>query len=273
MNYHVSCLSLPGKFQTSAFVKITLLGTGTSQGVPMIGCDCNVCLSKNKKDKRLRSSVLIEHDGTSIVIDTGPDFRYQMLRAGVKDLDAVLLTHEHYDHVAGLDDIRAFNRIRRQPMDVYAEKRVLTRVEHELDYAFGDRKLPGLPSIRLNEINEFENFRVGSIDLIPLRTMHHKLPVLGFRTGDFAYITDTNYIPQETLKKLTGVKVLVLTALRLTPHISHFNLEQAVEAMQKINPERGFFTHMSHQIGLHEEVNKTLPAGMELGYDGLEIFL
>jgi len=254
-------------------VKITLLGTGTSQGVPMIGCNCQVCLSKDKKDKRLRSSVLIEHNNTTVVIDAGPDFRYQMLRAGVKNLDAVLLTHEHYDHVAGLDDIRAFNRIRKRPMDVYAEKRVLTRVEHELDYAFGDRKLPGLPSIRLNEIDESESFTVGNIDFIPLRTLHHKLPVLGFRAGDFAYITDTNFIPQETFEKLRGVRTLVLNALRIKPHISHFNLEQAVEAMKKINPEKGIFTHMSHQIGLHTEVNKSLPEGMELGYDGLEIIL
>ena len=239
----------------------------------MIGCNCQVCLSKDKKDKRLRSSVLIEHNNTTVVIDAGPDFRYQMLRAGVKNLDAVLLTHEHYDHVAGLDDIRAFNRIRKRPMDVFAEKRVLTRVEHELDYAFGDRKLPGLPSIRLNEIDESESFTVGNIDFIPLRTLHHKLPVLGFRAGDFAYITDTNFIPQETFEKLRGVRTLVLNALRVKPHISHFNLEQAVEAMQKIAPERGIFTHMSHQIGLHEEVNKTLPAGMELGYDGMEVML
>ncbi len=254
-------------------MKITLLGTGTSQGVPMIGCDCIVCWSKDKKDKRLRSSVLIEHNGTSVVIDTGPDFRYQMLRAGVRNLDGVLITHEHYDHLAGLDDIRAFNRIRKSPMDVFAERLVLNRVEQELDYALGDRKFPGLPSIEMIEINEHDNFYVRDMEFTPLRTLHHQLPVLGFRTGDFAYITDTNFIPQETFEKLKGVKVFVLNALRVEPHISHFNLEQAVEVMRRINPERGIFTHMSHQIGLHSEVNKTLPAGMELGYDGLEIVL
>ena len=239
----------------------------------MIGCTCNVCTSTDKKDKRLRSSVLIEHNATAVVIDTGPDFRYQMLRARVKNLDAVLLTHEHYDHVAGLDDIRAFNRIKKSPMDVFAEKRVLNRVEQELDYALGDRKFPGLPSIEMIEINEHDNFFVRDMEFTPLRTLHHKLPVLGFRTGDFAYITDTNFIPQETFEKLRGVKVLVLNALRIEPHISHFNLEQAVEAMKKISPTRGIFTHMSHQIGLHSEMNKQLPTGMELGYDGLVIEL
>jgi len=221
----------------------------------------------------LRSSVLIEYDGTTVVIDTGPDFRYQMLRAGVKNLDAVLLTHEHYDHIAGLDDIRAFNRIRKSPMDIYAEKRVLKRVEQELDYALGDRKFPGLPSINMKEINEHDNFSVGNIEFIPLRTMHHMLPVLGFRAGDFAYITDTNFIPDETLEKLHGVKVVVLNALRIQPHISHFSLPEAIEAIKKINPPRGIFTHMNHQIGLHKEVNRRLPAGMELGYDGMEIVL
>ncbi len=254
-------------------MKITLLGTGTSQGVPVIGCDCRVCRSADKKDKRLRSSVLIEHAGTTVVIDTGPDFRYQMLRAGVKSLDAVLLTHEHYDHVAGLDDIRAFNRISRRPMDVFAEKRVLKRVEQELDYAVGDRKFPGLPSINMIEINGHDNFKVNDLEFMPLRTMHHKLPVLGFRTGDFAYITDTNHIPQDTVKKLRGVKVLVLNALRIQPHISHFNLAEAIEAARMINPGRTYFTHMSHQIGLHAEVSKSLPAGMEPGFDGLEIIL
>ena len=254
-------------------MKIKLLGTGTSQGVPVIGCDCPVCRSHNKKDKRLRSSVLLSYDGTTVVIDTGPDFRYQMLREGVKDLDAVLLTHEHYDHIAGLDDIRAFNRIRKSPMDVFAERRVLNRVEQELDYAFGDRKFPGLPSININEINEHTNFSVGSIEFIPLRTMHHMLPVLGFRAGDFAYITDTNFIPDSTMDKLKGVKVVVLNALRKTRHISHFSLPEAVEAIRRINPQRGIFTHMNHQIGFHDEVNSSLPSGMELGYDGMEILL
>ncbi len=248
-------------------MKITLLGTGTSQGVPVIGCSCRVCNSVDKKDKRLRSSVLIEYDHTTVVIDTGPDFRYQMLRAKVKNLDAVLLTHEHYDHLAGLDDIRAFNRIRKSPMDVFAEKRTLKRVEQELDYAFGDRKFPGLPSIEMIEINENDNFSVGNIEFTPLRTLHHKLPVLGFRCGDFAYITDTNFIPEETMEKLHGLKVLVINALRIELHVSHFNLEQAIEQIQKIKPGRAILTHISHQLGLYEEVNASLPTGIELGYD------
>ena len=254
-------------------MKITLLGTGTSQGVPVIGCDCYVCRSGNKKDKRLRSSVLVEHGGTSVVIDAGPDFRYQMLRDKVRNLDAVLLTHEHYDHISGLDDIRAFNRIRKKPMDVFAEKRVLKRVEYELDYAFRDSKYPGLPSIEITEINEHDNFIIGDLEFIPLRTMHHKLPVLGFRTGDFAYITDTNFIPRETMLKLKGLKVLVLNALRIEPHISHFNLSEAVKAVCEIKPEKAFLTHISHQLGLHDEVNASLPDGIELGYDMMTLEL
>jgi len=252
-------------------VKITLLGTGTSQGVPMIGCNCNVCLSNDKRDRRLRSSVLIEHLNTTIVIDTGPDFRYQMLRAGVKNLDSVLLTHEHYDHIAGLDDVRAFNKIRKGDVDVYAEKRVLTELENNLHYAFAEDKYPGVPSIRNNEIYESRTFSVGDISITPFRVLHHKLPVLGYRIGDFAYITDANYISDETFKILAGVKVLVINALRIKPHISHFNLSEALETIGEIRPDRAILTHVSHQLGLYAVVINLLPQGVELGYDQMEI--
>ncbi len=252
-------------------MKITLLGTGTSQGIPVIGCNCRVCKSIDKKDKRLRSSVLIEHEDTTIVIDTGPDFRYQMLRAGVKNLDAVILTHEHYDHIAGLDDIRAFNRIRKSPVDVYAERRVLNQIEQTLDYAFTENKYPGVPSIKNIAITVNNSLVIGSVRIMPFRVMHHKLPVAGFRIGDFAYITDANYIPKATEDVLKGLKILVINGLRLRPHISHFSLQEAVDFINRINVERGIITHMSHEIGLHREVSKKLPDGIELGYDEMEI--
>ncbi len=252
-------------------MKITLLGTGTSQGVPIIGCNCSVCRSIDDKDKRLRSSVLIEEKETTIVIDAGPDFRYQMLRAGVNNLDAVILTHEHYDHVAGLDDIRAFNRIRKSSVDVYAERRVLNQIEQTLDYAFNENKYPGVPSINCNEINENGDFTIGDINITPVRVLHYKLHILGFRVGDFAYITDANFLSENSLEKLKGVKVLVINALRIKPHISHFNLSEAIEIIRKVNPDSGIITHISHQLGLHSEVSNLLPLGVELGYDKMEI--
>ena len=254
-------------------MKITLLGTGTSQGVPIIGCSCNVCRSVDKKNKRLRSSVLIEYENTTVVVDTGPDFRYQMLRAGVKNLDAVLLTHEHYDHVAGLDDIRAFNKIRRGDIDVYAEKRVLTELMNNLHYAFAEDKYPGVPSIKRNEIEECSAFRVGDMQILPIRTLHNLLPVLGFRIEDFAYITDTNHILESSYEKLRGLKVLIINALRIKPHISHFNLSEAIEVIHRIKPDRAILTHVSHQLGLHKDVSNSLPAGIEFGYDEMEINL
>ena len=252
-------------------MKITLLGTGTSQGVPIIGCDCKVCQSKDRKDKRLRSSVFIEYLDTTVVIDTGPDFRYQMLRAGVKNLDAVLLTHEHYDHVAGLDDVRAFNKIRQGDIDVYAEERVLTELESNLHYAFKEDKYPGVPSIRNRVIDADESFSVGNLTITPIRVLHHRLPILGFRIGDFAYITDANFLPEPSIDKLRGIKVLVINALRIKPHISHFNLSEAIETINKIKPERAILTHISHQLGLHKEVINNLPQGVELGYDQMVI--
>ncbi|NPA36151.1 MAG: MBL fold metallo-hydrolase [Chlorobi bacterium] len=252
-------------------MKITLLGTGTSQGVPVIGCNCNVCKSSDTRDRRLRSSILIEHKNTTVVIDAGPDFRYQMLRAGVTKLDGIVLTHEHRDHTAGLDDIRPFNKISNKPVDVYAEKRVLNKIKTDLDYAFKDSQYPGLPSINLNVINDNSEFRIGDISFIPLRVMHHRLPVLGFRTGNFAYITDVSFIPDDTFLKLNNIDLLVIDALRIQPHISHFNLNEAVEIIIKTKAKSGLLTHMSHQIGKHKDLMTILPGNISPGYDGMTI--
>ncbi len=239
----------------------------------MIGCECSVCKSSDRRDRRLRSSVLIETDTTTVVIDTGPDFRYQMLRAGVKKLDAVILTHEHYDHVAGLDDVRAFNKIRKGHIDVYAEKRVLSELEQNLHYVFAKDKYPGVPSIRNIVIDESVVFSVGDIAVTPIRVLHHRLPVMSFRIGDFAYITDANSIPDKSFEMLEGVKVLVINALRIKPHISHFSLSETLDVIQKLKPERAILTHISHRLGLYKEVNDSLPEGVELGYDGMQIDL
>jgi phosphoribosyl 1,2-cyclic phosphate phosphodiesterase len=251
-------------------MKITFLGTGTSQGVPVIGCKCNVCLSENPKDKRLRSSILIENGSNVFVIDTGPDFRQQMLREKVDKLDAVIFTHEHKDHTAGFDDIRAYNFILRKKMEVYASLRVQHSIKQEFSYIFSDHKYPGIPEINLHMIDD-KPFTILDTEFIPIKAYHYKLPVLGFRIKDFTYITDANLIPDAEFEKIKGSKVLVLNALRREEHISHFTLNQAVELMNKIKPEKGFFIHMSHQIGLHDDVNLELPDFLKLSYDGLKI--
>jgi phosphoribosyl 1,2-cyclic phosphate phosphodiesterase len=253
-------------------VKITLLGTGTSQGVPVIACECDVCLSNDRRDKRLRASVLIESKEKTIVIDAGPDFRYQMLRAHVTNLDALLLTHEHRDHIGGLDDVRAFNFKRKCPMDIYAEKWVLDRVMHELDYAFEENKYPGVPAINCHEIST-DAFTIGSQLIQPIRVKHHLLPVLGFRFDCFAYITDANYIPESEFSKLKDLEVLVINSLRQEPHISHFSLPQTLEAIERIQPKRAILTHISHQMGLHATASECLPKGVELGVDGMQLRL
>ena len=251
-------------------MKITLLGTGTSHGVPVIACKCKVCQSDNPKDKRLRSAILIEADNTTIVVDTGPDFRQQMLREKVEKLDAVLFTHEHKDHLAGLDDVRAFNIIQKRPMDVYAEARVHETLKKEFAYVFSERKYPGVPEINLHHITE-KKFHVGNIDITPIRVYHHLLPVLGFRIKNFVYLTDLNRIEDKETEKLEGVENIVVAALRKEKHVSHFNLEEALRFIEKINPKRAFLTHMSHQMGLFNEVEKELPGNVFLGYDGLVI--
>lgn len=250
-------------------ITITILGSGTSSGVPMIGCDCRVCTSADPKDKRLRSSILVRSGNTTICVDTGPDFRYQMLRAGVKNLDAVLFTHPHKDHVAGLDDVRAFNFFSGKAMPVYANELTTSVLMREFPYAFSEHKYPGVPEIELNIIDTTP-FVIGDISIIPIMVWHLKMPVYGFRFGNFTYVTDANRIDAPELEKIKGSEVLVLNTLRKEKHISHFTLNEGIALAQSLNIPQAYFTHISHQMGLHEEVMKELPNGIELAYDGLE---
>lgn len=253
-------------------MKITFLGTGTSQGIPVIGCKCVVCQSTNKKDKRLRVSVWVKTDDKSIVIDSGPDFRYQMLRAGVDDLDAILYTHEHKDHVAGLDDIRPYNYILKKRIDIYATERVQEALKREFQYIFSDVKYHGLPQINLHTLTG-ESFAIGENTIIPFEVMHYKLPILGYRIGEFTYITDAKTISEASLEKIKGTKVLMLNALQKEDHISHLTFSEAIEMANKIGAEMTYFTHISHNLGLHAEVSKELPPHIKLAYDGLTIEL
>lgn len=253
-------------------MKVTFLGTGTSQGIPVIGCNCVVCQSSDSKDKRLRVSVLIEIGDTTIVIDSGPDFRYQMLRAGVKDLDAILFTHEHKDHVAGLDDIRPFNYILKKHIDIYAAPRVQEALKREFAYIFSDVKYHGLPLINLFTVAH-ESFEVKGTQVIPLDVMHYKLPVKGYRIGDFTYITDAKTVDEQSFEKIKGSKFLVINALQKEDHVSHFTLSEAIAFANKAEAEMTYFTHMSHNLGLHEDVEKELPANIRLAYDGLSFEL
>lgn len=248
---------------------ITFLGTGTSQGVPVIACGCEVCASADKRDKRLRSSILVEGDKT-IVIDSGPDFRYQMLRANVQHLDALVFTHEHKDHVAGMDDIRAFNYKQNSPIDVWAEERVQVAIKKEFHYIFDEFKYPGIPQINLNTITN-EPFLIGDIKFIPIEVMHYKLPVKGFRINDFTYITDAKTISESEKQLIKGSSILVINALQKQTHISHFTLDEAITFAQEIGAERTYFTHISHRLGRHEDISKDLPLGIELAYDGLKL--
>jgi len=252
---------------------VTILGSGTSQGVPVIACECEVCSSIDPRDNRTRSSALIELDGQTIVIDTGPDFRTQMLREKVKDLDAVVFTHEHKDHLAGLDDIRAFNfKKGGKAMEVFASEQVQEALKREYAYVFADSKYPGVPEVKLNTIDNSE-FKVGATMIQPIEVMHYKLPVLAFRIKDFAYVTDANYISPEEKAKLKGLKVLVLNALRQSKHISHFNLEEAIALAQELGAEKTYLTHISHLMGRHKDVSPMLPENVELAYDGLRFEL
>ncbi len=249
-------------------VKITFLGTGTSQGVPVIACECTTCQSADSRDKRLRTSLLIESATTTIVIDAGPDFRQQMLSAKVGRLDAILVTHEHKDHVGGMDDVRAFNFKSRDAVSIYAEARVQKAIKREYEYVFDDKQYPGVPRFRLIDIPDYQ-FNIGDIRIIPVRVFHGNLQIYGFRIGDLAYITDANYIPAESMDRLIGVKKFVINALRKETHISHFSLRQAIEIARQISPRKSYITHIGHQMGLYEEVSKELPADVMLAYDGL----
>ncbi len=251
-------------------MRITFLGTGTSQGVPVIACNCKTCLSDDSRDKRLRSSLLVEDGECTIVIDAGPDFRQQMLRAGVKHLDSILLTHEHKDHIGGIDDVRAFNYISKKPIDIYSDERVQYAIKREYPYVFAEHKYPGIPQMNLITIDN-KTFNIGNMEIMPVKVHHYRLPVYGFRIGGLAYITDASYISDESKRKLTGLRCLVVNALRKEKHITHFSLGEALELIHELSPDKAYITHISHQMGLYREVSEELPDNVSLAYDGLEI--
>lgn len=250
---------------------VELLGTGTSQGVPVIACNCEVCTSNDPKDNRLRCAVWIKTKDSSIVIDAGPDFRMQMLRAGVQRLDALLITHEHNDHVIGMDDVRPFNFKQKIDMPVYAVPEVQSQLRKRFDYAFAENKYPGVPRLSLRTLDPKSTLRLNEIEFIPIQVMHGNMPVLGFRFGDFTYITDANHIEEEERRKIRGTKTLVINALHHEEHYSHFNLRQALAVIEDINPEKAYLTHISHKMGTTKSINQELPSNVELGYDGLKI--
>jgi len=246
------------------------LGTGTSQGVPVIACNCNVCQSTDLRDKRLRTSIHIQHKNSSFVIDSGPDFRQQMLRAQIKNLTALIFTHEHKDHVAGMDDIRAFNYVLQKKIDIYATLRVQEALVREFPYVFHDFKYPGVPEVNMITIDEHP-FNIEGLEFIPIEVLHYKLPVNAYRVGDFTYITDANFISEKEKEKIKGSRIVVINALRREKHVSHFNLEEALELIKELKPEKAYLTHISHQLGKHSDVEKELPPNVFLAYDGFEI--
>ncbi|MFC2187721.1 MBL fold metallo-hydrolase [Fulvivirgaceae bacterium LMO-SS25] len=253
-------------------MKVTLLGTGTSQGIPVVTCHCEVCSSIDFRDKRLRTSALIEIEGKCIVIDTGPDFRQQMLTNRVERVDAVVFTHEHKDHTAGLDDVRSYNFKYNKDMPVYGREQVIEQLRQEFAYIFAAFKYPGIPRLKTFEITNQE-FEVEGINITPIEVLHYKLPVFGFRINDFVYLTDANYISDEEKEKCMNPKVLILNALQNEPHISHFTLQEAIELAQELKAEKTYFTHISHKLGRHKDVEAKLPENIHLGYDGLSIYL
>lgn len=249
-------------------IRVTFLGTGTSIGVPVITCDCPVCTSEDPRDQRLRTSIMVETRGYTFVVDCGPDFRIQMLREKVRNLDAVIFTHEHRDHIAGLDDVRAFNYVLNKKIDIYGTKQVIGMIRTEFPYIFSETRYFGAPQLTVHHITD-KPFTVRGVEFIPIRVMHEKLPVTGFRIGDFTYITDASQISEEEKKKVKGSRVIVLNALRNSRHTSHFSVGEAVGILQEWAPEAAYLTHLSHFVGLHEEVNRKLPGFVQLAYDGL----
>lgn len=251
-------------------VRLTFLGTGTSQGVPVVGCSCAVCASADERDRHLRTSALLQVQGKQLLIDAGPDLRQQLLRAQVDHLDAVLLTHEHMDHIGGIDDLRALNYRMKRPMDIHASAQTLAALQRMYAYAFAEDRYPGVPELHLHPVTD-RRFVAAGIALEAIPVMHYRMPVLGFRIGGLAYITDAKTIAEEEIARLHGVHTLVLNALRIEEHVSHFNLKEALAMVERIAPQRAYFTHISHLLGKHAEVAKRLPAGVELGYDGLAL--
>lgn len=253
-------------------MEVTFLGTGTSQGIPVIGCNCKVCLSKNPKDTRLRTSIMLSFNGKNIIIDTGPDFRAQMLREKVTDIHAILYTHGHKDHTAGLDDVRPICFKHNKEIDIYAEQIVLDWLSKEFEYVFDPKfNYPGIPRIKPNIITT-DPFELLGKKIIPIRGYHYKLPVLGFRIEHLTYITDMNAIPNEEYEKIRGSKILIINALQKEPHLSHFKLSESIEIAQEINAKQTYFIHMSHVLGLHDDIQLELPNGISLSYDGLKIY-
>lgn len=250
-------------------MRLTFLGTGTSQGVPVIACRCRVCRSGDSRDRRLRTSALLEVEGRNILFDIGPDFRQQMLREDVGRLDAILITHAHRDHVGGLDDIRSFNYVQHSKMDVYLNAEARFAIERDYHYIFEPHQYPGLPEANLHTVEA--PFTAAGVEVVPVKAMHKDLPVLGYRIGAMAYITDANYMAPAVIAKLKGVKVLVINALRREKHFSHYSLPEALAVIEEVAPERAYLTHMSHEMGLHEEVSATLPPHVALAYDGLKV--
>lgn len=251
-------------------MKVTFLGTGTSQGVPILCCECEVCRSQNPKDNRLRSSILIQSQLANVIIDSGPDFRQQLLRKNLKTLDAVVFTHEHKDHIAGLDEVKAFNFFNHMRMPVYAAERVQEAIKREFAYIFSEEKYPGIPEIDLYTVKD-EPFTIKEIKFTPINVLHYKLPVKAYRVKDFTYITDANFISKEEKEKIKGSKIIVLNALRREEHISHYTLQEAIDLLTELHPEKAYLTHISHQLGLHDAVSNELPGFIDIAYDGLEI--
>lgn len=250
-------------------MRLTFLGTGTSQGIPVIACECEVCISTDTRDKRLRTSVLIESENTSVAIDSGPDFRQQMLNSNQKKLDAIVYTHEHKDHVAGLDDVRAFNFKSKKDMEVFGSQNVINALKNEFHYIFSEFKYPGVPSVNINKIKKDSIFSIGDINFTTIEVMHHKLPVFSYRINDLVYITDANQVDDQELQKIKGCKTLIINALRKEKHLSHFNLSQAIEFSQKVGADKVYLTHLSHLMGKHSDIE--LPENIEIAYDGLQI--